>query len=95
MMEKETLLHKITRGLELEDALLPDQSIIEIAGERRILIENHLGVNAYGPERISVTVKFGTVEICGKGLELARMTREQLVIAGEINSITLYRRVGR
>ena len=71
---------------------VPGQSIIEIAGERRVLIENHQGVAAYGQERILVNVKFGTVCVCGCHLEMVHMTKEQLVIFGRIDSIGLQRR---
>lgn len=71
---------------------IPGQSIVEIAGCQRVLIENHLGVMGYSRERILVKVKFGCVCICGCGLELIRMTREQLVIQGKIDAVTLQRR---
>ena len=66
--------------------------IIEIAGDRRVLIENHQGVAAYGREKILVHVKFGSVCICGCNLEMLRMTKEQLVIYGRIDSVGLQRR---
>jgi len=66
--------------------------IIEISGDRRVLIENHQGVAAYGSEKILVHVKFGSVCICGCNLEMLRMTKEQLVICGRIDSVALQRR---
>lgn len=71
---------------------VPGQPIIEIAGDRRVLIENHHGVAAYGTERILVNVKYGSVCICGCNLEMMHMTREQLVIYGRIDSVSLQRR---
>lgn len=70
----------------------PGNPIVEIAGERRVLIENHLGVAAYGKEKILVNVKYGAVSVCGCHLEMLHMTREQLVIYGRIESVTLQRR---
>lgn len=71
---------------------LPGQPIVEIAGDRRVLIENHLGVKAYGRERIVVKVKYGALCVCGRNMDLLRMTRDQLVIRGRIDSVTLLRR---
>lgn len=71
---------------------VPGQPIIEIAGERRVLIENHRGVAAYGREKILVNVKFGSVCISGCDLEMMHMTKEQLVIYGRIDSVGLHRR---
>lgn len=68
------------------------RTIIEIAGDQRILIENHCGVVTYGKEMIVVKVKYGSVSIAGSGLDIANMTKEQLVIFGTIQSITLHRR---
>ena len=71
---------------------VPGQPIVEIAGDQRVLIENHRGVAAYGRERILVNVKFGSVCICGCNLEMIHMTKERLVIYGRIDSIGLQRR---
>ena len=68
------------------------QPIIEIGGDRRVLIENHQGVAAYGREKILVHVNFGSVCICGGNLEMLHMTKEQLVIYGRIDSVGLQRR---
>ena len=77
---------------ELTGSAIPGQPIVEIAGEHRVLIENHYGVSQYSKEKIGIKVKFGLVCVCGCGLELVRMTREQLVIAGKIDSVNLMRR---
>lgn len=71
---------------------LPRVPLIEIAGERRVLIENHQGVMEYGDSRICVRVKFGCVRICGECLVIAKMTAEQLIICGKINAVELLRR---
>ena len=77
-------------GLDME--ILPGLPVLEIAGDRRVLIERHSGVVEYGPDRIQVQVHYGTVCISGCGLELIRMSPQSLVIAGRIDSITLKRR---
>ena len=57
-----------------------------------MLIENHFGVKEYGTQRITVKVKYGCVCVCGEHLELMRMTKEQLVICGRIDCVTVQRR---
>ena len=81
--------------LELPGEALPGQPLVEIAGDGRVLIENHRGVREYSRERIGVKVKYGLVQICGSCLELRCMTWEQLVISGRIDMVQLKRREGR
>lgn len=73
------------------EAALED-TIIEIVGQGRVLIENHRGVVAYGNEKILVNVKFGCVSICGENLTLIHMTKDQLIIRGVIHAVALQRR---
>lgn len=76
----------------LSPEVIPGQPIVEIAGDRRVLVENHLGVAAYGSERILVNVSFGCICICGCNLEIMHMTKDQLIIYGRIHSVGLQRR---
>lgn len=85
-------LERLADRAELETEPLPMQPIVEIAGDRRVLVENHGGVRAYSNEKILINVRFGVVCICGCGLELIRMTKEQLIIRGRIDSVSLQRR---
>lgn len=78
--------------LDLPEEPLPFQPLVEIAGCQRVLIEHHCGVTEYGRQAICVKVRFGSVCIQGSGLELSRMTRQQLIISGCIDSVTLKRR---
>lgn len=86
------LLDRLTEDADLAAQPLPGQPIVEIAGDRRVLIENHFGVKEYGTQRITVKVKYGCVCICGEHLELMHMTKEQLVICGRIDCVTVQRR---
>lgn len=63
--------------------------LIELWGNERVLIERHGGVIEYGTEMITVRLKCGSVSINGTGLKLCRMCAQQLVITGDIHSITL------
>ncbi len=86
------LLQRLADSAELAETPLLGVPIVEIAGERRVLVENHFGVKAYSRESILIKVSFGCVRVCGCNLEILRMTKEQLIIQGKIDSITLLRR---
>lgn len=89
------ILLKLTENADLNGEPLPGMPLVEIAGDRRVLIENHHGVTEYSGDRIGIKVKYGRVLVCGCGLELSRMTKEQLVICGRIDGVSLYRREKR
>lgn len=91
MERRKGIMDRLIEEADLPGELLPGQSVVELAGDRRVLIENHRGVTEYGQGKISVRVRYGLVVVCGCGMELSRMTREQLVITGRIDGITLHR----
>lgn len=87
-----SIIQRLAEEAELTEVPFPGQPIVEIAGENRVLIENHLGVIAYSRETVRVKVRFGCICVSGCGLELLRMSREQLIIRGRIDGVTLQRR---
>lgn len=91
MKQNKSFFESFARRADLPGEAVPGQPLIEIAGEHRVLIENHSGVTVYGCKEIRVKVKFGQIYICGKNLELAQMTRSQLVVTGQIDSVSLCR----
>lgn len=72
----------------------PGHPLVEIADDRRVLIEHHQGVVAYGCAEICVRVRFGQIRITGSALRLAKMSAEQLVICGRVDSVTLIKQGG-
>lgn len=76
-------------GTDLDEETMPGQTIVEIAGQNRVLIENHRGVKGYTHEKIIVCVRYGEIHVCGKNLELRKMSRHRLVIRGKIGQVTL------
>ena len=84
----------LTSAMNLQDEAIPGQPLIEIFGDCRVLVENHMGVTEYGDSVIRVKVKYGNVCVCGGNLELALMTKGQLIITGCIESVKLNRREG-
>ena len=92
MKQRRNFLERLTEEADLPGEALPAVPLVELAGDRRVLIENHRGVTEYSREKIRVQVRYGQICICGAGLELAQMSRAQLVICGRIDSVSLIRR---
>lgn len=91
-MQSMNWLQRLADSMDMAEESFPGVPVIEIAGDRRVLIEGHKGVTEYSCEQIRINVQKGTVCICGDKLELIKMTREQLVISGWIESVWLQRR---
>ena len=92
MKNTKGLMQKLADSADLTGETLPWVPVVELAGDRRVLIERHGGVTEYTRERICVRVSYGQVAVCGCGLELSRMNRDQLVISGRIDCVQLHRR---
>lgn len=91
MKKSSSLWEKMALAADLPDEPIPGLPLVEIAGNGRVLIENHKGVNEYGRNMIRIKVKYGSVCVCGQNLELARMNKGQLIISGIIESVQLCR----
>lgn len=91
MKQRARILERVVLGADLPGEHLPGVPLVELAGDRRVLIENHKGVTAYGRREICIRVNYGLLCICGTGLELAQMSRHQLVITGCIDTVSIRR----
>lgn len=94
MKQRGTLFRRLTEEVGRSAQPLPGVPIVEIAGERRVLIENHRGVQEYNADRICVGVSFGKLYVEGSCMEICQMTAHQLVICGRIRGVILERGKG-
>lgn len=85
-MEKNFLDRLLTR-MNLMGENVPGQLLVELFGNHRVLIENHLGVLCYGPSEIQVKTKNGIFTVVGSGMTLVQMTKIKLVIVGCISGV--------
>ena len=69
----------------------PGLPIVEVAGDSRVLIENHLCIREYSSQQIIVKMKYGNLFIKGNELYIAQMNTQQLVVCGCIESLFLQR----
>lgn len=91
MKERESFMRRITDAADLGAEPLPKLPLVEILGDNRVLIENHCGITAYSQCEICVKVKFGLIQVTGSRLHIARMTLDQLLIAGVVDGVSLYK----
>ena len=91
-MAQEHWMERLADRMELTGEPLPGQSLVELAGDRRVLVEQHKGICQYSPQCITVKVSYGELIVKGKGLQILRMAKEQLVIKGCIDCVCITRR---
>lgn len=89
------ILDRLALATDLPGEALPAQPVVEILGDRRVLVENHAGVTKYGETDICIRVHYGYVRVSGCQLRLAKMTKQQIIICGIIDSVNVCRGVGR
>ena len=92
MKQNRHWLERLADQADLPGEMEMGKTVVELAGDRRVLIEHHSGVTQYGRTQICVRVRYGTVRILGCDLELARMSKQQLIISGRIDRVELCRR---
>lgn len=66
-------------------------SHLELLGDRRLLLEGHEGLLAYGDTLIDVSVGGAVLRVTGTSLALTGMTGRELCIAGRIDGVEFLR----
>ena len=82
---------KIPELLGVPDQTLPGVPIIEIYGDRRVLIEGRCNVIQYEINCIRLRNACGDVRILGCGLCMAELSRHRMIITGRIESVSICR----
>ena len=92
MKEAHRILIRILDTTQLEADIKPGVSILEMINNERLLIEKHKSVIGYTADKIVISMLYGQLYVSGQGLHLAKLGRDQLVINGKIQSITVQSR---
>ena len=89
MKSRHDYFRQTAMNLELPGESMPGVPIVEIFGNGRVLIEQHKGIVGYCCNDIKIQTKCGIYSVQGNKLEIARMTKHQIVIIGKIKSVFL------
>lgn len=78
-----------------ESMALPSEvlgaSLIEITGCRQILLCGHKGIRAYSDTEITVDLQDCAVCLAGNGLGILSMTKQELLLGGNLEHISFLR----
>lgn len=65
--------------------------LTEVADNKRVLMEYHHGIISFSTNEIRISVRNGYNCVEGKSLELLCISKEKVVISGQIECIRFYR----
>lgn len=80
---------------KLPGVVMPGNSLIEIIGDSRVLIDYHHGLLCYSNEKVIISGNKCEISVCGSGLRISSMTNDQIVICGKINCVDLHKETER
>lgn len=83
------LVVKASEWLNLPAEATAGLARVDIVGNRRVSVENHRGVGAFGPEYMELLTRDGAIRVRGQALTLVVMNQQELVVSGQIRSVEL------
>ena len=92
MKERGRLWQNVVMRMNLPGENMPGGTMIEILDGKRVLIEGQKGVTHYSPEEVCIRTKDGQLRVCGIDLQVCVMSKDQLVICGQIHTVNICRR---
>ena len=92
MAQKRSWIQALADKTDLTTEPLPGIPVVEIAGNRRVLVEGHHGVTSYDDREVCMNVAYGQIKIGGTDLYISKMTQQMMVVTGNITDVQLLRR---
>lgn len=86
---------RVTDILEIPGETMFRLPSLQWTGQDRLYVQNHKGILDYTPGWLVVDTARGSYKISGEDLRLELLSRDSLLLRGEIISITLQKRVGQ
>lgn len=86
---KRSLLERASHALDLPAHAVAGLPHIELVGDSELRVENHRGILSYGTEELHISGGSLMIKVQGKNLDLRTMTGVELLITGQITSISL------
>ncbi len=81
--------HRIAKILDLPLDTVIDWPIINLNGNKNVVIQNHRGVIEYDQTIARINTKFGELVVTGNNLVLVCALKEEIVIEGKIQKVEL------
>jgi sporulation protein YqfC len=85
--KKQKFKAKIADLLELPSDVLLDLPRLVLMGNQRLFLENHRGIIEYTNEVVRIDTPVGEVKATGKNLNLLLITKEEIMLEGELSKL--------
>ena len=86
-MKKDKKMSRFNEILDIPKEIGTNKAKVTILGFEEILIENYNGILEYENYIIKINTHIGTININGTNLEIVKMTTDDIIINGKIDSI--------
>lgn len=86
-MQHGGIYDRLSRLSAIGSGSVPGVPLIEMISDKRVLIENHQGICRYTREQICIYAQCGIICVNGQNLYLEKMSKEQMVITGNVNGV--------
>lgn len=87
MKKLKTAAAELAENFTLSGAVMPGTTKVTVTAAKRLMVEGHQGILAYGSEHIAVGALTGKIHIYGVALSLSAMSSDTLIISGNISSV--------
>ncbi|MBP3503241.1 MAG: YabP/YqfC family sporulation protein [Clostridia bacterium] len=84
---KKNRLSKINKILEMPSEIISSVPKITNLGFKKMMIENYKNILEYQDFFIRINTSIGIININGIGMKMEEMTKDDVIIEGEIDSI--------
>lgn len=84
-------IRKIENALEITEGIIDNITKVTCYSNEKVYIENYLGIMEYEDYMIRINSFEGDIYIYGIDLQIGEITKDEMVITGEINNIQFER----
>ena len=82
-----SLINYFQNIFDLPVEVVADYPLLMLAGNKKILIENHKGIALYQSDKLKIRIKDGILNIQGHKINVKEINTEYLSVSGEITAI--------
>nr|WP_312576337.1 YabP/YqfC family sporulation protein [Sedimentibacter sp.] len=88
-MKFNNLRSKLADDLEIPNDVVSDNFDMRIHGNRRVIVENHLGLTVYENDLVGIKTKEQTILIKGSKFKIEEINDYKVIIRGVVEEIKI------